>query len=149
MVKLTNIMIGTLCAITIYISLFTFLTDGINQYGTPNNLPTNFNNSYSIINNQLNNINETTASLKNQMTSITAQSGVLDYLGFFFNAGYKALTSAGEITESIFVITDTSLDNAGGFGSSGEKIKLLIYGIIIILFFVGIIMHAIIKSDRI
>ena len=142
-------MIGVLCAIAVYVSLFTFLTDGISQYGTPSNLPTGFNNSYSIISQQLNNINETTESLKNQMTSITAQSGLLDYLGFFFNAGYKALTSAGDITKSTFIITDTSLDNAGGFGSSGFIIKQLIYGIIIILFFVGIIMHAIIKSDRI
>ena len=149
MVKLTSILIGVLCAVAVYVSLFTFLTDGITQYGTPTNLPSSFNNSYSIINQQLNNINETTTGLKDQLTSISAQSGVLDYLGFFFNAGYKALTGAGQITSSVFVITDTSLDSAGGFGASGFLIKQLIYGAVIILFFVGIIMHAIIKSDRI
>lgn len=147
--KLTNIMLGVLCGVVIYISLFNFLDDGITQYGVGSTLPSGYNASYTVIRSELGQINKTTTEIKNQLTSITAQSGVLDYLGFFFNAGYQALTGAGQITKSVFVITDTSLESTESLGSSAELIKQLVYGSVIILFFVGIIMHAVIKSDRI
>jgi hypothetical protein len=147
--KLTTLMVSVLLGIVVYVSLFNFLADGVVQYGVQNTLPSDFNNSYLIIQGELNQINKTTTGIKDQLSTITAQSGVLDYLGFFFNAGYQALTGAGSITKSVFVITDTSLEGAGGFSTSGQLLKTFIYASVIIMFFVGIIMHAVIKSDRI
>lgn len=147
--KLTNIMLGVLAGVIVYVSLFNFLDDGIIQYNVSSTLPSDYNESYGIVRSELEQINKTTTSIKDQLQSITAQSGVLDYLGFFFNAGYQALTGAGQITKSVFVITDTSLESTSSLGSSAELIKQLIYGAVIIVFFVGIIMHAVIKSDRI
>lgn len=146
--KLTNIMLGVLCGVVVYVSLFNFLDDGIQQYGVQSTLPSDYNASYVVIKGELGQINKTTSAIKDQLSTITAQSGVLDYLGFFFNAGYQALTGAGQITVSIFKIFDTSVMNTP-LGSSIEPLKQLAYGAVIILFFVGIIMHAVIKSDRI
>jgi hypothetical protein len=147
--KLTGIMLSVLLGVVVYVSLFQFLNDGIVQYGVQSTLPSGFNDSYTIIQGELDQINQTTTTISNQLTSITAQSGVLDYLGFFFNSGYQALIGAGSITRSVFVITDTSLESAGGFGQSGALIKQFIYAAVMIIIFIGIIMHAVIKTDRI
>lgn len=147
--KLTNIMLGVLCGIIVYISLFNFLDDGIVQYGVTNTLPDEYNASYNVVKGELSEINKTVTGIKNQIKSISAQSGLLDYLGFFFNAGYKALSGAGQITSSVFIITDSSLNSTESLGSSVDLIKQLIYASVIIIFFVGILMHAVIKSDRI
>lgn len=147
--KLSDIMIGLVFSIILFIGLFTFLTDGVIQYGVESNLPSEYNQSFIVIKGELDNINKTTSGIKAQLSDITAQSGILDYLGFFFNAGYKALTGAGQITKSLFIITDESIEVTGGLGETGGFLKTGIYMSIIIIFFVGILMHAVIKSDRI
>lgn len=145
--ELNKIYIGSIFSIIIFIGLFTFLFDGITQY-QPTAIPTAYNESYTRISATLDDINETTSAIQDQLSSVTVQSGVLDYLGFFFNAGYKALSSGIGLVGTFFVFVDESLYVLGGAGL-GSVLKVALYSSIIVLFFIGIIIHAFVNSDRV
>ena len=144
--ELNKIYVGAIFGIIIFLSFFLFLNDGALQYSTT--LPSGYNHSFLAVQSTLSDINQTTSEIQTQLSSITAQSGLLDYLGFFFNAGYKALTSAIKLVSSFFTFTDESLTVMGGAGAFGSTLKVALYSSLIVLFFIGIILHAIIKSDR-
>lgn len=142
--ELNKIYIGVLFGILAFAGVFSLLADGIDKYSV--SVPADYNDSYAKIRAELDDINATTGKMKDQLETIKTSSGVIDYLGFFFNSGYQALKTSGEITGSLFTFVDIGLESISP--SDGGFLKIIFYSSIIVLLFIGIIMHAIIKSDR-
>lgn len=145
--KLHTIFIGVIFSIVIFSGLYLYLIDGAEQYGS-DNLPADFNRSYVLVKNQLDAINSTTSSIRTQLENTDTQSNILDFLGFFFNAGYQALKSSLSLVGTFFLFIDESLNVLGG-GVMGPILKTALYGSVIVIFFVAIIMQALVKGDNI
>ena len=147
--QLSKIMIGNFVVIAIVVGLFTFISDGINQYGAV--APDGYNESFTKIANTqtdlLGNLNQTYDDLNNVDSSTTGGSGNTDFLGFFFSAGYTAARTA---TASISG-TNTMIDVAIGsmpLGGYGQVLKSLFLLGILTVMVIGILLNFIIKSGR-
>lgn len=144
--KLHEIIIGQILVIAVVSAVFLFMSDGITQYNPT--VPSDYNDTFTTIMGVIDNINETASQTRDQLTSINSQSGLTDYLGFFFSATYNTLKLIVKVPLSMFTFVDEGLTELP-MGSYSSLLKSYLYVAIIIFVFVGIIMHAIIKSDRI
>jgi len=144
--ELNKVLIGMIFAIVIFSGMFIFIADGSDKYGVV--LPDGYTNSMVAIKATLSQINTTTNQVQTDLTIIEGQSGVLDFLGFFFSGGYDALKTTAKLVGVSFIFVDEGINGIGGGGEFGSLLKTGLYASIIVLLFIGIMMHAIIKSDR-
>lgn len=144
--QLSKMFIGVIFGVVLFLSMFYFLSDGIAAYN-PVNVPANYNQTAVRFQNSLNDINQTIAGVQGELSDINAQSGVTDFLGFFFSAGYKAIIGAGQISTTTASFIDDSVDVILP-GRIGPLLKTGLYLSLLVIIFIGIILHAITKSDR-
>lgn len=145
--QLSKIMIGMFVIIAIVTGLFTFISDGITRYGVT--VPAGYNDSFAKItgtqSSLTSNINATYDDLNNIDSSNSG--GITDFLGFFFNAGYRAAkTATGSIT-GINTMVDVAIGSLpiGGYGAT---LKVLFMGGILVAIVIGILLNFVIKSGR-
>ena len=147
--QLSKIIIGNLVIIAVVVGIFTFISDGINQYGVV--APDGYNESFTKIGDTqtdlLGTLNQTYDDLNNVDSSTTGGNSGTDFLGFFFSAGYTAArTATGSISG-----TNTMIDVAIGslpLGSYGGVLKSLFLLGILAVIVIGILLNFIIKSGR-
>ena len=148
--QLSNIIIGMLLTVGVMLGYFAWISDGITQYGvnTPSEFNESFNTMYGVYGNLSLIINNTQQQLNTpDANSPQGFSQTFDFLGYFFNAGYRAAQTAMTAMGSMFAIVDVSISTSV-LGSYGDIIKgLLLLGIIVI-FIIGILLNYIIKSGR-
>ena len=143
--ELNKIMITMIFGIVIFLGIFNFMADGVIRYSV--SVPADYNESVSKIRGVFDNINQTTYEMKEQMTSIGTSSNPLDILGVFFSGGYAALKSVMSLINGFGILIDTTL-NTIFVGEIGNILKIALYLSFIIIIVVGILLHAITKSDR-
>ena len=144
--KLHEIIIGQILVIAVISGIFLFMNDGINQYNPT--VPDQYNATFVRIQSVIGDINKTASDTRDSLTSLSTQSGITDYLGFFFNSAYNTVKLVVKIPLGMMTFVDEGINNIpmGGYDS---LLKTYLYVAIIVFVFIGILMHAIIKSDRI
>lgn len=146
--QLNKILVGTTLIALVSFLLVVFISDGITNYS--------YTGDYS--NTSLMKIEETYQTMSNNsnisvqaMQNILTCSGLscaVDFVGYFFNSGYQALKNIVTSAELTYIIVGVATDETLGGTSFGGNIKgMLIFSVLVIIF-VGIILHAVIKSDR-
>lgn len=149
-IQLTKIIVGQLLVISVIMGIYLFLNAGINEYvSSP---PAEYNESFLRIKGIYGNLSETLNKTNTELGDIDSSTGgvvdtVNDFLGFFFNAGYRAARVAGLSIGGINTMIDVALSEVA-LGSYGDLLKgLLLLGVIVV-FVIGIFLNFIIKSGR-
>lgn len=143
--KLHEIMIGMVMTVAIVTGMFIFISDGVVQYNPV--IPSDWNRSFVAMQGVIDDINQTTSEMRDGLTSIETKSGETDYLGAFFNNAYNSIKLAITVPLGAMTMVDAGLSELP-LGAFGIPLKTYLYTSLIILVFVGILMHAVVKSDR-
>lgn len=146
--QLSHMIIGMLVIIGIMMGYFYWITDAVNQYGIAQ--PSGANDSFYKINNTVSQIDTllvNTSTELNQINSRNNNNIALDFISFFFDAGYRAAKVATLSIGSMNVFVDVAVDTAIP-GTYGSLVKNLLLLGIIVIFVIGILMAFIIKSGR-
>lgn len=147
--QLSKIIVGNLVIIAVVVGIFTFISDGINQYGAV--APDGYNESFTKIANTqtelLGNLNQTYEDLNNVDSSTTAGGSNTDFLGFFFSAGYTAARTAIASISGTNTMVDVAIGSLP-LGNYGQVLKSLFLMGILAVIVVGILLNFIIKSGR-
>jgi len=96
--------------------------------------------------NKLEDLNEQAEGLENKAITMTEKEGIVDIIGGYFSSGYQALVLTKDSYDTFDEIKDQSIKDAN-LGATGEYLKLVLGGIVLILIFVGVIISAIVKRD--
>lgn len=152
MTTLTKIIVSQLLVIIVITGAMLFMSDGIAQYSP--SVPSTYNQSLIKIQNISDTINRAAQNASQKLridSSGNDPARSIDFLGFFFNAGYTAANAIKAGVESLRVfidITVTETPLGSGDGAFGALvISVLGVGVVIILV-VYLILHFVIKSDR-
>ena len=147
MVQLSNILIGMIVMAAVVSGIMIFVADGVLQYGKTDLNDT----SLTKLKGTYGTINQTVDSMAKNISVIgSSEAGIIDKLGAFFGSGYNAVKTVTNSFTSFFTVTEVAIGE-GSFllgGYSGLLIGF-ITTIIIVVFVIAIIMHFLIKSDRI
>lgn len=146
--QLSNMIIGLLITVAITMGFFVWLSDGITQYAST--VPSDYNSSFlriqGIYGNLSSNINQSYEELQD-VSSQTEGVTVVDFLSFFFNAGYRSAKIAALSITSMFSVGDAAV-SVIPLGSYADLLKGLLFLGIIVIFAIGILLNFIIKSGR-
>jgi hypothetical protein len=144
--ELSKILIGIVLVSVVSTTFLLFISEGVTQY-SPVSVPTTYANSFNNISvgtSSLNNIvNDTETGLKIDGNS----NAVSDFIGFFFGNGYKAGKTFIEGMKLTNIIVNEGIENTVGSTGIGQSWKNAI-GTIIIIALISILLHFIIKSER-
>lgn len=144
--ELSKILIGIVLVSVVSTTFLLFISEGVTQY-SPVSVPTTYANSFNNISTgtkELNNIvNDTEGGLEINGNS----NAVSDFIGFFFGNGYKAGKTFIEGMKLTNIIVNEGIENTVGSTSIGQSWKNAI-GTIIIIALISILLHFIIKSER-
>lgn len=147
MVEMHKILLGVLFTTIIVLGVVLFYTDGILVYSpvSSNNLSV----LNSSMNQRFNELNELSNKTASNLQSITnPESSLVDKVGAFFSSGYDSLKL---VTGSFNVLDDmvgSSADQLGVGGSYIRTVRVMLPVAILIIIFIGIVLQALIKSDR-
>jgi len=145
MSKITNILIGVLIVSLMLTGIMSFMSEGVNKYS-----PTGYNGS------RLNNISEKFEAIhnisertKSKLENATADdSNIFEKFSAFVSGGWSALLITGESFDTLNEMADLSIDEVGVLGNFGTTLKIIVPIIILIIIFIGILAHFLLKSDR-
>jgi hypothetical protein len=144
--ELSKILIGIVLVSVVSATFLLFISEGVAQYN-PTSVPTTYANSFNNISTgtkELNNIvNDTESGLEIDGNT----NAVSDFIGFFFGNGYKAGKTFIEGMKLTNIIVNEGIENTVGSTSIGQSWKNAI-GTIIIIALISILLHFIIKSER-
>jgi hypothetical protein len=144
--ELSKILIGIVLVSVVSATFLLFISEGVAQYN-PVSVPATYANSFNNISTgtkSLNNIvNDTESGLDIKGNS----NAVSDFIGFFFGNGYKAGKTFIEGMKLTNIIVNEGIENTVGGTSIGQSWKNAI-GTIIIIALISILLHFIIKSER-
>jgi hypothetical protein len=147
--QLSKIIIGQLAIILVVIGLFYFISDGISSYSaTP---PSGYEDSFNRINSTFAELSTTINQTNDELGDIDTSGGILgsvtDFIGYFFNSGYKAAKVAALSYKGVNEMVDVSIGQMG-LGSYGGLLKGVLLAMILVVFAIGILLNFIIKSGR-
>lgn len=146
--ELHKIIIGIILTGVMSLTIVLFLADGINTYN-PSNIPSNYNSSFYKISSGISNISQTSKDTETKINSLSGNNNAIaDFIGWFFGNGYQAIKTFITSVEITSTIADESIDNTLGSTSLGQHWKAAI-GTIITVIILALILHFVIKSDRI
>lgn len=147
--QLNKILVGSTLIALISFLLVVFISDGITNYNYTGDYS---NTSFIKIQNTYDRISNNTNSSIQKIQDITTCSNPLtcavDFVGYFFNSGYQALKNIVSSAELSYLIVDVATEEIVGGTSFGSNIKGMMIFTLLIIIFVGIILHAVVKSDR-
>jgi hypothetical protein len=148
MVEMNKILTGILFTVIITLGVVLFYTDGIVVYSpvATSNISI-LNSSMNQRFNDLNVLSNTTATHLQSITNPT--SSLLDKVGAFFGSGYDSLKLVAGSFGILNDMVSTSADQLGAGGSFIRTVRVMLPIAILIIIFVGIVLQALIKSDRI
>lgn len=136
MEKISTLMYGMIFVMVLIAGFSLFISEGVTTY-SGSQLDSFDNSSFEAIQSKstslTNNINQTSAAL----TGITAGGNLVDFVGYFFNAGYGALgtfVSGAELTNT--VIDQAIMNTLGVTGAFATIVKGLFFSIILIIIIV-------------
>lgn len=146
--ELHKIMLGTLFTTLIVIGIMLFYSDGVITYA-----PTD-NNNISLLNtsmyNRFTELQNTSESASTNLQTITnPESSLLDKIGAYFGSGYDTLKLVAGSFGTLDSMVSTSADQLGSTGSYVRTVRIMFTVALLIAIFVGIVLHALIKTDRI
>ena len=144
MSRITNIMIGVVFVCLIVTGLMLFMAEGVNKYS-----PSGYDNSsMNKITQSLVEITNTTEETQKEIDKISGDGNIFDRIGAFFSSGYTAGKTVTDSYKTLDKMTDVAIDETVGVGSYGKTLKQTLPVIMLIIIFIGIILHFLIKSDR-
>lgn len=122
--ELSNIVLGLLFTVAFVTLYFSWIGDGITQYGvTP---PSGYNESYYIVQGVYSNLSVKINQTYDQLQAINSDTGgiaqVVDFLGFFFSSAYRAAQIAVRSVLAMFGLVDVSISNLP-LGTNGAILK--------------------------
>lgn len=143
MVQISKIILGMIFVSLIVTGLVLYFAGGVNQYS-----PSGYNNS------SLNELRESFDEIatmanetKTKMDSVQADDNILDRIGVMFTGGYTAAKTIGKSYDTLNTMTDTAVDELP-LGEYGSTIKIMLGVAIVVVIFIMILLHFLIKSDR-
>lgn len=147
--ELHKILIGMSLTIIMVFGFVFFLAEGVDKYN-PSTIPSNYNESFIKITDSMQSLNNITVNSSGQSNIVgTGTSSILsDFLGFFFGQAYKAgqVLIGGLSLLNVFV--DEAITQVLGTSAMGAVVKGVLVTIILIMI-LAILLHFVIKSDRI
>jgi hypothetical protein len=128
---------------------FIFLiAEGITKYA-PSTIPSDYNESFGRITTHMASITSYSQNTSEQTGLVGSQSGgITDFIGFFFGQGYKAVQIFTGALSLLNVFVDEMIENVIGDNPLGAIVKTSLITIILIVI-VALLLHFVIKSDRI
>lgn len=143
MVQISKILIGMVFVTLVVTGMVLFLAGGVSTYN-----PTGYNDSsFNKITDSFSEINEITNETKDKIDEVKSDDNILDRIGVFFSGGYSAVKVVAKSYDTLGDMTDVAVDELP-LGAYGSTIKLAVGVIILIVIFVMILLHFLIKSDR-
>jgi hypothetical protein len=143
MVQISKILIGMVFVTLIVTGMVLYLGGGATTYSSNNYNDTSFNK----ITDSFDEIENLTSETKDKMDEVKADDNILDRIGVFFSGGYTAVKVVGKSYDTLGDMSDVAVDELP-LGAYGSTIKLAIGVIVLIVIFIMIILHFLIKSDR-
>lgn len=147
MVEMHKILLGTLFTTLIVLGIVLFYTDGIMIYSPASS------SNISILNSSMtqrfSEINELSNHTATKLQSIAnPESSIIDKIGAFFSSGYDSLKLVAGSFNILDSMVGTSADQLGVGGSYIRTVRVMLPVAILIIIFIGIVLQALIKSDR-
>jgi len=143
MIQISKILIGMVFVTLVVSGMVLYIGGGATTYANNNYNDTGFNR----ITESFNDIENTTSEVKDKMDEVKADDNILDRIGVFFSGGYTAVKIVGKSYNTLGDMTDVAVDELP-LGTYGSTIKLAVGVIILIVIFIMILLHFLIKSDR-
>ena len=145
MSRITNIMIGVVLVSLILTSMMLFMSEGVNKYS-----PEGYNDTaMTRITESFKNISDTAEETQEKIDQVSGDDkNIFDRIGAFFSGGYVAGKTVADSYSTLDTMTDVAIDETVGVGGFGATLKSTIPVIMLIIIFIGIILHFLIKSDR-
>lgn len=143
--QLSKILIGQVLLVLVGSAFLFFLSEGITTY--PDIIGNYDNSSLVRIQNTANELRNITQGATSELQQTQGPSGITDFLGFFFGAGYKAGISLIVGVELTDVLIDETVKNITAGSAYGEILKSGLMMIVVIVI-IAILLHFITKSDR-
>jgi len=145
--ELNKILIGVVLVGVISSTFLFFITQGITIYN-PSSVPTTYANSFSNISASMSTMNNYANETEQDINQFNGNTNaVTDFIGFFFGNGFKAVKTFIQGMKLTNVIVEEGVKNTIGGTEVGQTWKLAILTIITISL-IAIILHFVIKSER-
>jgi hypothetical protein len=146
--ELNKVLIGMSLVIVMLFGFLFFITEGVTQYN-PSQIPTDYNTTFYDLRTDLASLEENANETDTGLNAISGDSNfVADFIGFFFGQGYKAIKTFVTGLNLLNAVKDEVIDNTLGSSDLGSILKSQII-VIILIIVVSLLLHFIIKSDRI
>lgn len=143
MTQISKILIGMVFVTLIVTGMVLFLVGGAEEYGATDYNDSSLNRLENSFEEVLNLTNET----QKELQDVKEKEDSNDLLGVFFSGGYKGAKVVTSSYDTLNEMNDVAMDELG-LGAFGETLKLAVGAIILIVIFIMILMHFLIKSDR-
>lgn len=146
--QLSNMILGMLLTIAVITGFSLWIADGVTQYSS--SPPSGYNTSFARITEESTNLGKQLTNASKQLDTINSETQgnrVLDFLSFFFDAGYRAAQIAVLSIGSMNTFVDVAISETP-LGEFGNLLKILAYAALLAVFIIGILLNFIIKSGR-
>lgn len=124
-------------------AMIIFYGGGVNTYGS-----TDYNSSdLEVFNSSISELQDVINETANDLQNLKGNPDATDILSAFFTSAYGSAKTAAASISTFFKITNAGVGNLG-LGSFGNILVGVLGSLIVIILFVGIILHLVTKSDR-
>lgn len=148
--QLSKIIIGQLLLVIVAAGFLVFISDGVSKYSVT--VPAGYNETLLKFQNNLNNISNSIGTTRDNLNVNTngglGINSITDFVGYFFNAGYKAMKTVTAVVELNFDLIDVVVDNAFP-GTFGDIVRVVFVIIILVVIMIAILMRTLTKGDTI
>lgn len=142
--QISKIIIGMVFVSLIVTGMILFLSGGTTTYPST----TGYNNSSLVeLQSSFDDISVMANETKSKMGSVQADDDIFDRIGVMFTGGYTAAKTVGASYDTLNKMSDVAVDELP-LGSYGSYLKSMLGVIILVIIFVAILLHFLIKSDR-
>ena len=146
--ELNKVLIGMSLVIVMLFGFLFFIAEGVTQYN-PSQIPIDYNTTFYDLQTDLASLSDIANETNDKVGSIDGDSNAFtDFIGFFFGQGYKAVKTFVTGFKLLDNMTDELIDNTLGGSLLGSILKNQLL-VIIVIVMVSLLLHFIIKSDRI
>lgn len=146
-VTLTKIIIAQLVVIMIATGFWIWIADGVDEYGI--SVPSDYNDTFITLEETLGELNSTLNSTRYDLeVDGVEDDNNNDFLGFFFNSAYSATKGVKGGVESLYTFTNLAVENTplAGYG----RVIVQVFGaLIVVVFVIYLLVHFVIKSERV
>lgn len=146
MEKISSLIYGMIFVIIFVVGFGMFYAEGVTTY-SGSQIDSFDNTSFVEIqaksSDLITNINETSSAL----TGITAGGNLVDFVGYFFNAGYGALGTFVSGAELTNVVIDQAIMNTLGVTGGFATVVKLLFGALILVIIIVVLLRVITKVE--